>query len=149
MSKSKAIGTKGENAVVAYLKTHGWPDAERRALGGSLDKGDVINTPNVCFQVKAGQAAERASWKTIRNWLVATEIQAARCGPDVLPVLVVKRAGKGDQSVALWRAVMPGWAVANLFSRVTPFPPGSLVPVEFDLGDLNPVLVIMKGAWGP
>ncbi len=41
MSKSKQKGTAAETAVVKYLKANGFPKAERRALQGNLDKGDI------------------------------------------------------------------------------------------------------------
>lgn len=41
MNRSKAKGTAWESAIVACLIAAGWPDAERRALKGILDKGDV------------------------------------------------------------------------------------------------------------
>lgn len=41
MSKSKAKGTAAESAVVKYLREQGWPSAERRALNGASDRGDI------------------------------------------------------------------------------------------------------------
>ena len=41
MSKSKQKGTSAETAVVNYLKDKWKIPAERRALTGALDKGDI------------------------------------------------------------------------------------------------------------
>ncbi len=52
MSKSKQKGTAAETAVVKYLKANGFPKAERRALQGSLDKGDISGIDDVVLEVK-------------------------------------------------------------------------------------------------
>jgi hypothetical protein len=41
MSKAKAKGTSAETAVVKFLIDNGFPYAERRALNGALDLGDI------------------------------------------------------------------------------------------------------------
>ena len=43
-SKSKAKGTKGESDLVKYLLPY-FPLAERRALNGVKDKGDIAGVP--------------------------------------------------------------------------------------------------------
>ena len=45
MSKAKAKGTAAETALVKYLRDHGFPGAERRAMTGEFDQGDVTGTP--------------------------------------------------------------------------------------------------------
>jgi hypothetical protein len=47
VSKSRAKGTSWESAIVTYLIEQGWPHAERRALAGALDKGDITGLPGV------------------------------------------------------------------------------------------------------
>lgn len=53
MSKSKRKGTAAESEVVAALIRAGFVHAERRALAGALDKGDVLGIPGWVFEVKA------------------------------------------------------------------------------------------------
>ena len=43
VTRSKDIGTRAEAAVVRYLCANGWANAERRALRGSADWGDVVS----------------------------------------------------------------------------------------------------------
>lgn len=64
MSKSKAKGTRGENAVVEALQRAGFVHAERRALAGVLDKGDVLGVPGWVFEVKAhdSYAGKLSEW---------------------------------------------------------------------------------------
>ena len=41
MSKQRQKGTLHETNVVAFLRDNGFPYAERRALNGQFDKGDI------------------------------------------------------------------------------------------------------------
>ena len=52
MTKNKQRGTAFETAVARFLqeKTKYW--VERRALAGSLDKGDLIGIPDWCLELK-------------------------------------------------------------------------------------------------
>jgi hypothetical protein len=99
MTKSKAKGTKAESEVVKYLQNW-WPAAERRALSGNKDKGDVAGIPGVVVEVKAAQTQLLAAWKreTLQE---AANADVRNC------VLVVKRAYK---PVAEWDAYLP-WDV--------------------------------------
>jgi hypothetical protein len=49
---SKKKGTAWEAAVVDYLRAHGQPHAERRALTGNADKGDITGIPGVMVECK-------------------------------------------------------------------------------------------------
>lgn len=45
-------GPQFEKAVVEFLRSDGWTNAERRVQGGSRDAGDVAGIPNVCLEIK-------------------------------------------------------------------------------------------------
>lgn len=96
MSKSKAKGTTAETAVVRYLQNW-WPDAERRALSGNKDKGDVAGIPNVCVEIKAAKKQLIGPWR--RETLTEMENAGA-----MACMLVVKRPYRG---VAEWDAHIP------------------------------------------
>lgn len=96
MSKSRSTGTAAETAVVRYLQQW-WPAAERRALSGNKDKGDVAGIPGVCIEVKAAAQQRIPEWK--RETLIEQENAQAR-----FSMLVVKRPRKG---VAEWDAFFP------------------------------------------
>ena len=53
MSASRRKGTSWETEVVRHLNSHGFPYAERRALYGSNDQGDVTGIPGVMLECKA------------------------------------------------------------------------------------------------
>lgn len=96
MSASRARGTAAETVVVRYLQNW-WPAAERRALSGNKDKGDVAGIPGVVIEVKAAQRLELAAWRR-ETWQEMENAGAKHC------VLVVKRPRK---PVWQWDAYVP------------------------------------------
>ncbi len=100
MPRPKRKGTSAESAVVAFLRQTWWPHAERRALAGAKDLGDVTGTPGICWEVKAGTRL------CIPEWLHQTETERANSGAD-LGVLVVKPKGVGVLNVNRWWAIQP------------------------------------------
>jgi len=101
--RPKDIGTAGESAVVTFLRANGFGGAERRALRGTLDCGDITGLgPGVVVEVKSGHAAETASDGLINAWLAETETERKNAEADI-GVLVVKRKGKG--SAESWWAI--------------------------------------------
>ncbi len=52
VNKSKIKGTLWESAIVAALKSAGYIYAERRALAGGFDKGDITGIPGVVIEAK-------------------------------------------------------------------------------------------------
>lgn len=113
VNKPKAIGTRTETAVVRYLREHGWPAAERRALRGTCDAGDITGTPGICWSVKGGVAAETASDAQINTWRHQLDQQQQYAHADVA-VLVVKRRGHSTASAGAWWAVLSAATVCTL-----------------------------------
>jgi len=62
VSASRAKGTRWETAIVAYLQARGWPHAERRALHGKHDRGDVAGIVGVVIEAKSAARVELAAW---------------------------------------------------------------------------------------
>lgn len=60
MSRSKRKGTAFEREVVDFLVATGHKAAERRALGGKNDKGDVIGLPAWTLELKATKEIDLA-----------------------------------------------------------------------------------------
>ena len=56
MTRSRATareaGTRWETEIVRALVDAGWPNAERRRLAGSEDKGDISGVIGVCIEAK-------------------------------------------------------------------------------------------------
>lgn len=101
MTASKQKGTAAETAVVKYLNELGYT-AERRAMGGMFDKGDIVvkELPGVVFEVKAVKRIELAQFQ---NELRAEMLNA---GAD-FGVLIVKRSGKSNPGEWYWFVQSP------------------------------------------
>ena len=112
MSKAKQKGTAAETALVRFLQGQGFPNAERRALGGGgagEDLGDITGIPALCMEVK-----NHATYK-IPAWIKETETERQNAKAD-FGILVVKPNGIGMTSdkVGKWWAIMPMQEMMNL-----------------------------------
>ena len=105
MNKPKAIGTAAETQVVKWLRENGFPNAERRALHGGKDVGDILACDDFLVEVKVrGKDSSNAGLgqpgdAELRGWLdeLDDELRNADCTHGLL---VVKR--KGTTDVAKW-----------------------------------------------
>lgn len=136
VNKPKQIGTAAETAVVRYLAKNGFPNAERRALRGSLDCGDLTGLGPVCVEVKGGKTAKEASDGLIASWLVETETERVNAKADVA-FLVIQRAGIGPDNAGRWWAVMEADDYATLAAPASDYyhAPKS-APVRMHLADM-------------
>ncbi|WP_017599221.1 hypothetical protein [Nocardiopsis lucentensis] len=140
MSGPRSIGTRGETGVVRYLRAHGWPSAERRALAGGTDLGDITGTPGLCWEIKSGKTAEAAHDADVTKWLAETETETLNSGAD-LGILVTKRRGYSAASAGSW------WAHLDLTTwqaltrgRMVVTAPLVAAPVRLHLSTLVPIL---------
>lgn len=62
MSAAKAKGTRWESACVQFLRDHGFTYAERRALSGARDLGDVTGVPGLVIECKSQNRQSLAEW---------------------------------------------------------------------------------------
>lgn len=62
MSAQRTKGTRWENAVVCALHDAGFVHAERRALRGAADRGDITGIPGLVIEAKNHRRAELAQW---------------------------------------------------------------------------------------
>lgn len=99
MSRARAKGTAAETAVVNYLRANGFPHAERRALAGSADRGDIAGIAGWAIEVKSGARLD------IPGWLRETAKEADNVTGYGL--LVVKPKGIGAANVGDWWAIQP------------------------------------------
>jgi len=108
MSKAKQKGTAAETAVVQWLKSEGWKYAERRALHGNLDKGDINMGAPVVIEVKDHKTI------TLSEWLKELKVEMANAEVEVGAVIAKKR---GTMQVGDWYAVMPASVFAFLLKE--------------------------------
>lgn len=91
--------------MVNVLRAHGYPGAERRALAGANDLGDILVCPGIIVEVKWGKHAKTASLVDIGRWIKETnrERENARA---FLGLLVIQRNGIGTSRASLSRCFL-------------------------------------------
>lgn len=98
---SKDKGTRAETAVARYLADHGI-GAERKALHGSADEGDIRAEAMgsvVCIEVKNRKRI------ALSDWMAEAASERANSGANV-GWLVVKPGGVGMERVGRWWVCM-------------------------------------------
>jgi hypothetical protein len=108
---SKKKGTAFETAVVDYLRANGFPFAERRALRGTMDAGDVAGIVGWTLELKNCRALDLGPWMTEAHH------EAANDGASRFAVIHKRR----QHSTAEAFVTMPLRLFAELLSdEVTP-----------------------------
>ena len=105
-------GPRFEAQIVQYLNENGFPNAERRVMGGARDRGDVAGIPALVIESKNQER------QTLAEWLDEALEEAANDGKgDSIGVVWHKRRGKaspGDCYVtmdgATFLELLKGWA---------------------------------------
>jgi Holliday junction resolvase len=64
MSAARRKGSAFEAEVVRYLAEHGFPDCERRVMGGSRDRGDIAGVSGWVLEAKATRTLDLAGAMT-------------------------------------------------------------------------------------
>lgn len=99
VNRSKIKGTNAETAVVDYYRANGAVHAERRALSGSVDRGDVAGVIGVCTEVK------NCARDALGAWIDETVQEGINDGADIA-VCWHKRRGTTDPGK--WFVTMTG-----------------------------------------
>lgn len=139
--RPRDIGTAAETAVVRYLRNHGFPLAERRALRGARDAGDITGTPGICWSVKGGQMAKDAGDGLVEDWLSDLDKQTRHAGADY-GILVMQRRGYGPDRAGKWWAIcrLNGFVPIATHATSTHQPDLSQAPVRVHLADMCQLL---------
>ena len=109
MSKNKAKGTAFESAIVAYLQANGFATAERRAMRGNRDAGDIAGVANLAIEAKNHKAMD------LGTWMGEAKVGARNAGVERFVVWHKRR----QHSVADSYVTMPAWLFVDLL-RGTP-----------------------------
>lgn len=99
VNKPKQKGTAGESAVVSFLRTQGFPYAERLALQGGKDRGDITGIPGIVIEVKACQEY------AFNAWLREARVERDNAGAD-FGLVVAKPRMVGTTRTGQWYALM-------------------------------------------
>jgi hypothetical protein len=114
VSASKRKGTAAESAVVDFLRTSGFSQAERRTLNGAKDRGDIAGIPGVVIEVK------NCARQELPAWVVEAEVERDNDHAS-LGVVWHKRRGKGRP--ADWFVTMSGLQFVALLRELFELPP--------------------------
>jgi len=94
-------GKVAERDLVKYLRTVGFPAAERAVRTGyrvaertAADPGDVTGTPGIIWSCKDVAVTKANKPSVFEDWFA--ELDAMDGGPDAVRLLVHKRAGYAD-----------------------------------------------------
>jgi hypothetical protein len=112
VNKPKQKGTAGESAVVAYLRTAGFPYAERLALQGGKDRGDITGIPGIVIEVKAVQEY------SFNAWLKEARVERDNAGAD-FGLVVAKPRMVGTTRTRHWYALMYAFDYLALLSQAS------------------------------
>ena len=102
---SKQRGTRWESAIVDYVRDHGFPHCERRALSGGKDKGDLNIAPGLVIEAKC------QSRHSFAEWLDEATEETANAGADIGMVWAHRR---GKSSPGAGYVVMDGETAVRL-----------------------------------
>jgi hypothetical protein len=108
VSKAKQKGTAAETAVVKFLRENGFPYAERRALHGTVDKGDITGCGPIVFEVKNHKTIDLA------GWIKELEVEMVNAKADTGAVIAKKR---GTTDPGEWYAVLPTRVLVGLLKQ--------------------------------
>lgn len=122
-TKSKAKGTRAESDCVKYLQER-WRSAERRALAGAGDRGDIAGIPRTAGEVKAAVKVE------LRKWQLETLAEMANAGADNC-FLVIKVPYK---PVARWDFWIPAYQVGLEDMRWSDLKECQWIHMDFEVG---------------
>jgi Holliday junction resolvase len=92
VNASKRKGTAFESLVVGYLSDNGFDYAERRALAGTLDRGDIAGIPGVMIECKAEKAIDLA------GYMDEVEVETANAEAQIGVAVVKRRNRPVDQA---------------------------------------------------
>lgn len=104
---SKRKGTSAETAVVTYLQKRGWRHAERRALAGNQDRGDIAGIAGVMLEVK------NCNRHDLAGWTAEAKAEQANAGATVGAVVAKKR---GTTDPGDFYAVLPFRQLCDLLA---------------------------------
>lgn len=141
-NKPKAIGTFAETATRNVLLPY-FPDADRGALSGNEDRGDIRHCKQFIFEVKGGkQCREPIGPQQLNEWMEEARIEAKHEGVR-FGVLVTQRSGYGAPRAGFWWAYLPAEDFATLVGGHYPNGQASFVPVRLELWALLEILADM------
>lgn len=112
-NRARAKGTLAEVAIASYLQREGWPFAERRALSGAADRGDIAGVAGVNQGVmkRAVIEAKNCATLSLPAWLREAEVERRNDNAATAAVWFKQR---GVTDPAMWPVAMYGRTYVEL-----------------------------------
>jgi hypothetical protein len=148
VSANRSKGTAFEAAVVAWLQGHGYPNAERRALSGSKDRGDItgLGSTNWVLELKDCQAMSLAAW------VDEAQVEKANAGAKYAAV-IHKRRGKSVGGAYVTMTMEDFLASGRMAPRQWEYPVGDVAypeqPLDGQTVTFEQVILALHGLWNP
>jgi hypothetical protein len=111
LSAGKRKGTPFETGIVKVLNDNGYTNAERRALAGAKDKGDIAGISGVVIEAKNQNRI------TLAEWWTETEAEIKNANAEY-GVCWFKR--KGKSSPADGYVLMDGNMFLKILKQIVP-----------------------------
>lgn len=140
-SANRRKGASAELAVAKYLRTVGFPQAERAVRTGyrtatrtSADPGDLTGVPGLAVSIKD------CAVEQLRPWLAELDVMVAGSGAG-LGILIHKRRGHADPGRWwCWLRLRDALALAYTGATGRYMGPSGDDPVRMELGHVVPLL---------
>lgn len=114
MSRMKQIGTQHETDIKSWLNANGWPYADRRALSGAADKGDLRLSERIPFVIEAKSAKSTTDRASLGTFVSELEAEVENAQAESGAVIFKKR---GTTDVGKYYAILPVWMLNVLLTR--------------------------------
>jgi hypothetical protein len=114
-----------------------FPTAERLALKGEDDEGDIGHCGDFIFEVKGGKQTKQVGDVLLKTWMTEARVEAENRGVS-FGVLVLQRAGFGAPRARRWWVWLDAEDFAELVTGI--WAPSGFVPIRMELGDFLDLL---------
>jgi hypothetical protein len=114
VNRSKTKGTAAETAIVRYLQAAGAVHAERRALTGAHDRGDIAGIVGVVIESKS------CARDQLPAWVDEAELEGLNDGAEIAFVWHKRR---GTTDPGRWFVTMTGRQIVEMLRMTGHLPP--------------------------
>lgn len=114
MSKMKAMGTSHETSIKSWLRSNGWPYADRKVLSGANDEGDLRLSERIPFVIEAKTAKSTTDRASLGTFVKELKVEVENASADGGAVVFKK---KGTTDVGEYYAIMPVYMLNALLKK--------------------------------
>jgi hypothetical protein len=116
-NKNKSLGTSHETAIKTWLRSNGWPYADRKTQTGAKDEGDLRLSERVPFVVEAKSSRSTTSKLSLSTFVKELIDEVENSGSEEGAVIIKKQ---GTTDVGHYYALMPVYMLNSLLHKAYP-----------------------------